>query len=77
MRSCVLALNGSVDLANAQSGTVSLDGMPLTYMDTNGWRLTAPTMLELQGSACTAIKTGNHDLQIDFPCGVIVPIVPR
>ena len=77
VRSCVLALNGSVDLANAASGTVSLDGKPLTYLDANGWRLDSPTMFELQGSACTAIKSGNHDLQIDFPCGVIVPIVPK
>ena len=77
VRSCVLALNGTVDQSNASTGTVSLDGKALTFMDPNGWKLDSPTMLVLQGTACTTIKDGNHDLQIDFPCGVIIPIVPK
>ncbi len=55
-----------------------MDGKRLLYMDKDGWRLTAPSVLELQGAACATIKTtGNHDLKIDFPCGVIVPIIPK
>ena len=77
VRSCVLALNGMVAEASAGSGTVILDGMPLTYNDANGWRLNSPTMLELQGTACSTIKNGDHALKIDFPCGVIIPIVPK
>ena len=77
VRSCVLALNGTVDEASAGSGSVVLDGKPLVFNDKDGWRLNSPTVVELQGAACTAIKNGDHDLKISFPCGVIVPIVPK
>lgn len=77
VRSCVLALNGSVNLAEASQGTVLLDGMPIKYNDPDGWKLNSSTVLELTGAACTAIKTGDHSIKIDFPCGVIVPIVPK
>ena len=77
VRSCTFTLNGTVAENRAGTGTVLLDGKPLTYMDKDGWRLSSPTVLELQGEACTVIKTGDHNLKIDFPCGVIVPIVPK
>ncbi|MEI9935646.1 MAG: vWA domain-containing protein [Pseudomonadota bacterium] len=77
VRSCVFALNGTVEEARAATGSVALDGKPLSYQDKDGWRLSAPSVLELLGAACTAIKTGDHDLNIRFPCGVIVPIVPK
>ncbi len=77
VRSCVLALNGTVDAASASTGSVILDGMPLAFNDPNGWKLNAPTVLELTGTACSTIKNGDHDLKISFPCGVIVPIVPK
>lgn len=73
VRSCELELNGSVEADSAGTGTVLLDDKPLSYMNADGWRLTSPTTLELQGAACSAIKTGDHDLKISFPCGVIVP----
>jgi len=77
VRSCVFTLNGTVEASRADTGSVLLDGKFLTYMDPNGWRMNAPSELELLGSACAAIKRGDHDLKIDFPCGVIVPIVPK
>lgn len=77
VRSCVLALNGTVDAASASTGSVVLDGKALAFNDPNGWKLNSPTVLELQGSACNAIKSGDHDLKISFPCGVIIPIVPK
>ncbi|HEY3256980.1 MAG TPA: vWA domain-containing protein, partial [Polyangiaceae bacterium] len=77
VRSCVFALDGTVDDTRAGTGTVILDGKSLIYQDKDGWRMTAPSMLELQGAACAAIKSGDHDLKIDFPCGVIIPIVPK
>jgi hypothetical protein len=49
----------------------------LTYMGKDGWRLNSPSVLELLGSACETIKSGDHDLKILFPCGVIVPIIPK
>ena len=77
VRSCVLALNGTVDAASAGTGSVVLDGKALAFNDANGWKLNSPTVLELQGSACSTIKNGDHDLKISFPCGVIVPIIPK
>jgi len=77
VRSCIFALNGTVEEASAGTGSVVLDGKALTYMDKDGWRLTAPSVLELQGAACTAIKSGDHDLKINFPCGVIIPTIPK
>ncbi|HEX9621466.1 MAG TPA: hypothetical protein VF989_15085, partial [Polyangiaceae bacterium] len=70
-----LSLNGTVDANNAASGQVALDGAPLSYEDANGWRLNSPTEIELLGDACEAIKHGDHELDISFPCGVIVPRV--
>ncbi len=73
VRSCSLELNGNVDSTAAGTGTVTLDGKPLSYAAADGWKLTSATTLELQGAACDAIKNGDHALTIDFPCGVIVP----
>lgn len=76
LRSCVFTLNGKVDDARADTGTVTLDGKPLIYKDKDGWLMSSPTVLELQGAACATFKSnGDHDLNIDFPCGVIVPSV--
>lgn len=76
LRSCVFTLNGKVDDARADTGTVTLDGKPLTYKDKDGWLMSSPTVLEIQGAACATFKSnGDHDLNIDFPCGVIVPSV--
>ena len=78
VRSCVFNLNGTVQADRADSGTVHLDGKFLVYMDTDGWRLTSPSVLELQGAACAALKkSGDHELKIKFPCGDFVPTVPK
>jgi len=78
VRSCVFTLNGTVEDSRADTGDVFLDGKRLLYMDKDGWRLTGPSVLEVQGAACSTIKSnGNHDLSIAFPCGVIVPLIPK
>src|SRR6478752_3294943 len=77
VRSCAFSLNGTVPEDRASSGSVRLDGDGLLYGDKDGWLLTAPSVVELQGKACAAIKSGNHDLKIDFPCGVIIPSGPK
>ncbi len=43
-----------------------MDGKFLIYGDKDGWRLNTPSELELQGAACAAIKSGDHDLKIEF-----------
>ncbi|HRI64868.1 MAG TPA: VWA domain-containing protein [Polyangium sp.] len=73
VRSCTLQLNGTVDQSGAASGKVSLDGTLLTYNDPNGWRLVSPTEIELLGTACQTIKSGDHTLSVQFPCGIVVP----
>lgn len=75
VRSCELSLNGVVNEADAATGRVALDGAELVYQAADGWRLNSPTELELTGAACETIKRGDHELDISFPCGVIVPRV--
>jgi hypothetical protein len=74
VRDCKLKLNGQVDANKAGQGRVTLDGQQLGYRDPNGWKLNSPTEIELVGTACQAIKTGDHDVRVTFPCGVITTI---
>lgn len=73
VRSCVFDLNGTVSQEAQSKGKVTLDGMTLTQDDANGWRLNSPSQVELVGDACEAIKSGDHDIKISFPCGSIIP----
>ena len=66
--SCDLTLNGMIDPAQASSGTVTLDGVTLTYG--TDWTLTNPTTVTLTGTACTTLKTTpNPSVDATFPCG--------
>jgi len=73
VRSCVLKLNGTVDAASASTGKVFLDGMVLGYNDANGWKLNSPDEIELVGTACDTIKSGDHSISVQFPCGIVDP----
>jgi hypothetical protein len=77
VRSCVFTLNGTVTADGAQTGSVLLDGKFLSYMDKDGWRLSSPSTVELQGKACAQIKSGDHDLKIDFNCDDFIPTVTK
>jgi len=78
VRSCVFSLNGTVEASRADTGTVTLDGKFLIYMNNDGWRMNTPSEVELLGAACAALKkSGDHDLKIDFPCGQFVPSIPK
>jgi len=70
VRSCKFVLKGMVELANAGSGQVILDGRPLVYNDPNGWRMNSPTELEVLGAACTELETKARMLNVSFPCSV-------
>jgi hypothetical protein len=74
-RSCVFSLNGRVDAAGADRGTVTLADRTLTYGDPNGWSLKAADQVELVGDACAQIQAGEDDLDITFPCAVFTPVV--
>lgn len=73
VRPCTLQLNGTVDPKDAGQGQVWLDGTALGYQDQDGWQMNGPSEIELLGAACDAIKTGDHKIQIQFPCGVFQP----
>ncbi len=73
VRSCILSLNGNIDPAKADQGQVELDGMPLGFNDPNGWQLNNPSEIELLGTACEAIQTGEHTVVGTFPCDAIIP----
>jgi len=74
VRACVFSLDGTVQ-GDGSNGTVTVDGTPVTFDDPNGWRLNDPTTVELVGSSCDLVKSGDHEVNISFPCGVII-IVP-
>jgi hypothetical protein len=69
--SCDLTISGMIDASQASTGTVTLDGMPLTYG--TDWTLTSPTTIELEGAACTTLQTTpNPVVDATFPCGSVV-----
>jgi hypothetical protein len=71
-RPCKFSLNGSVQPGQESQGTVVLNGAPLVYNASNGWRLTSPSELELLGSACEEVKTTpDAELRASFPCGAV------
>jgi hypothetical protein len=74
VRSCVVTLDGTVSAQSYAAGTVTLNGTALVYNDPNGYRLDSPSELELLGSSCDAIKSGNPTLSIVYPCGTFVII---
>jgi hypothetical protein len=73
VRDCVFSLDGMVT-GDGSDGTVTVDGKPLPFDDPDGWQLNDPSTVELVGSACELVKTGDHEVDITFPCDVIVPI---
>jgi hypothetical protein len=75
VRSCTFTLNGTVDPSKANQGSVQLDGSSLAYGDANGWELKSSNEIEVKGTACEKIKTGQHSLTAKFPCGAVV--VPK
>jgi hypothetical protein len=79
-RSCTFAMTATLPsgmttgvkiTTNAEKGTFSYNGAPLTYNDPNGWTLTADqTGITLNGSTCDSWKTAGGTLTGSFPCEV-------
>ena len=70
VRSCTFAMDGRVDPAQAEYGTVTLDGRELTFG--TDWHLTDESTLELLGEACTTVMNGDHTVEAEFTCESIV-----
>lgn len=70
--SCDLSISGQVDPATAMNGTVTLNGMTLTYgtdwvVDPNGM------VIHLLGTACDTLKSAmNPTVDASFPCGSVI-----
>lgn len=69
--SCELSINGTVDPAQAQGGTVTLNGMQLMYG--TDWIVVNGTTIRLLGAACDTLKSStNPVVQASFPCGSVI-----
>lgn len=69
--SCELTINGTVDPEQAKGGSVTLNGMQLTYG--TEWTVVNGTTIKLLGAACDRLKTSNNpQVQATFPCGSII-----
>lgn len=68
---CDLALTGTIDMSQAQTGSLTLNGTMLQYgVD---WILVNGTTIRVQGAACDTLKaTPNPTIQASFPCGSVV-----
>ena len=55
-------------------GDVTLDGAALDCPDDNGWRVKpgADDVIELLGTACDRLKSGDVEFSAEFPCGTVV-----
>ena len=59
-----------------QEGDVRLNGVPLACSDTDGWRVKPGNnrVIELVGSACDTLKTGDVTFSAEFPCGSVIVV---
>lgn len=73
VRSCVVDLDGEIAEGKEDTGTVTLDGDELELDGPDGWKVNSPSQIELVGEACEAIKSGDHDIDISFPCESFIP----
>jgi hypothetical protein len=55
-------------------GDVRLDGVALPCSQTDGWRVKpgVDDVIELVGSACVTLRSGNVTFSATFPCGAII-----
>ena len=71
---CDMALNGSVQAGSECLGEVALNGQPLGCGEPDGWILTDPRHIQLQGAACDQFKSSKDaQLRAAFPCDVFIP----
>jgi hypothetical protein len=74
--SCDIQMDEQFDdkIKACAEGDVRLNGVPLGCSDTNGWRVKpgVDDVIELVGSACDTLKSGDVTFSAVFPCGAIV-----
>lgn len=76
VRSCVMDLDGEMVAGKEVSCEVKYTAggaeTQLSMDDANGWRVNSPTQIELVGSACDAIKTGDVTASVACPCDAFI-----
>ncbi len=73
VRDCTLSLNGRIDPAQAATGTVTLDGVPLPMDPVNGWTAGPDGMtIIMNGTACDAVKANAMFVTAKFPCQAVL-----
>jgi hypothetical protein len=71
---CDIALNGTVQPANACAGTVTLNGVALPCEGADGWTLVdGGRRIRLQGAACELLMAQNGLVEAKFPCTAFEP----
>jgi hypothetical protein len=70
---CELAVDGTIDLTQASTGTVKANGMTLAF--TTDWIALDPHTIQLVGSACTEYKAAltAPEITATFACGATKP----
>ena len=69
--SCELDLDGNVDVSQASSGTVILNGVPLTYG--TDWELVDMNTIRLLGASCQTLQSSaSPTVTAEFPCGAVI-----
>jgi len=70
--SCDLTISGMINPSQAMSGSLSINGMNLTYG--TDWTLDANGMtIHVLGAACTSLEsTPNPTIDASFPCGAVI-----
>jgi hypothetical protein len=62
-----------VDTTMLASASVKIEGTTIAQNSTNGWSMSGPTTLVLNGTACTTWQTpNNNDIMFNFPCSTII-----
>ncbi len=69
--SCDLALTSSIDAQAAMQGTVTINGVPLTYG--TDWTLVGGNTIHLEAGACATLKAATNPMvSATFPCGAVI-----
>lgn len=73
VRSCIFDLEVELKLDKAHLGQVLVNGDELIFDDANGWRANNSGQIELLGTACEAIQSGDVEIHVEFPCDTFDP----
>ncbi|MBN2529396.1 MAG: VWA domain-containing protein [Deltaproteobacteria bacterium] len=78
VRSCVMDLDGEMVAGKEGDCAVAYESAgqttALTMGDANGWRVNSATQIELLGTACEAIKSGEVTASVKCPCDAVISV---